>query len=188
MGYDVKLLNEANITEDNLKQFDAVIAGVRAYNVNDWLTGKYNILMHYVHNGGNYIVQYNTSNFVSTVSSKIGPYPFTISRTRVTDENAAVNILLPNTPALNTPNKITPKDFEGWVQERSIYQAEKPDSNYIAPFGMHDAKETETNGSPHYSQIRQRKLCIYRACIFQGVARGRTGAYKLLLTWLGCQK
>ena len=165
-----------------------MIAGVRAYNVNDWLTGKYNILMHYVHNGGNYIVQYNTSNFVSTVSSKIGPYPFTISRTRVTDENAAVNILLPNTPALNTPNKITPKDFEGWVQERSIYQAEKPDSNYIAPFGMHDAKETETNGSLIIAKYGKGNFVYTGFVFFRELPAAVPGAYKLLLTWLGCQK
>ncbi|HNP24419.1 MAG TPA: PIG-L family deacetylase [Panacibacter sp.] len=188
MGYDVKLLNEANITEDNLKQFDAVIAGVRAYNVNDWLTGKYNILMHYVHNGGNYIVQYNTSNFVSTVSSKIGPYPFTISRTRVTDENAAVNILLPNTPALNTPNKITPKDFEGWVQERSIYQAEKPDSNYIAPFGMHDAKETETNGSLIIAKYGKGNFVYTGLVFFRELPAAVPGAYKLFANLVGLPK
>lgn len=188
MGYDVKLLNEANITEDNLKQFDAVIAGVRAYNVNDWLTSKYDILMHYVRNGGNYIVQYNTSNFVSTVSSKIGPYPFTISRTRVTDENAAVNILLPGSPALNTPNKITQKDFEGWIQERSIYQAEKPDSNYVAPFGMHDAKEPETNGSLIITKYGKGNFVYTGLVFFRELPAAVPGAYKLFANLVALPK
>lgn len=188
MGYNVKLLNEATITEDNLKQFDAIIAGVRAYNVNDWLTGKYDILMHYVRNGGNYIVQYNTSNFISTVSSKIGPYPFTINRTRVTDENATVNILVPDNPALNTPNKITQKDFEGWVQERSIYQAEKQDSNYVAPFGMHDAKEPETNGSLIIAKYGKGNFVYTGLVFFRELPAAVPGAYKLFANLIALPK
>jgi hypothetical protein len=126
MGYNIMYLSESSITDDNLKKFDAVIAGVRAYNTQDWLYSKYDVLMRYVQNGGNYIVQYNTSNFISSLSNQIGPYPFTVSRTRVTDENAEVKILQPNSSVLNYPNKITQTDFNNWIQERSIYQAEQP--------------------------------------------------------------
>jgi hypothetical protein len=86
MGYNITYLSESSITDENLKKFDAVIAGVRAYNTHDWLYSKYDVLMRYIQSGGNYIVQYNTANFISSVSNKIGPYPFTVSRTRVTDE------------------------------------------------------------------------------------------------------
>ena len=87
---NVKLLNEADVTSNNLKQFDAIITGVRAYNVHEWLTEKYDVLMNYIHNGGNLIVQYNTNNQIGSVKANIGPYNFTISRTRVTEENADV--------------------------------------------------------------------------------------------------
>lgn len=81
MGYQVTLLDENDITDEKLKQFDAVISGIRAYNVHDWIAEKYDILMNYVQHGGNYIVQYNANNFVSSVSSKIGPYAFNIGAT-----------------------------------------------------------------------------------------------------------
>jgi LmbE family N-acetylglucosaminyl deacetylase len=188
MGYEVKLLNEATLTEDNLKQFDAVISGVRAYNVNGWLNGKYDILMHYIHNGGNYIVQYNTSNFVSSISSKIGPYNFTISRTRVTDENATVNILVPGNPVLNTPNKITQKDFEGWVQERSIYQAEKQDSNYVSPLGMDDPNEPETNGSLIIAKYGKGNFVYTGLVFFRELPAAVPGAYKLFANLIALPK
>ncbi|MEP6684992.1 MAG: PIG-L family deacetylase, partial [Parafilimonas sp.] len=110
MGYDVKILNEKDITPSNLKQFDAIITGVRAYNVHEWLSEKYGVLMNYIKDGGNLIVQYNTNNNIGSVKANIGPYNFTIGRTRVTEENADVHILLPNNSALNYPNKITDAD------------------------------------------------------------------------------
>ncbi len=108
---------------NNLKQFDAIITGIRAYNLDEFLSDKNDVLMRYVKNGGNMIVQYMKSNQVGDKNLKVGPYPFKIgSGSRVTEEDAKVNFLLPENPALNYPNKITEKDFEGWVQERSTYQ------------------------------------------------------------------
>ncbi|HUR12111.1 MAG TPA: PIG-L family deacetylase, partial [Flavitalea sp.] len=107
MGYDVVILKEKDLATAVLSQFDAVITGVRAYNVHAFLTAKYDVLMEYVRNGGNLIVQYNTNSQVGPNRAKIGPYPFNISRGRVTDEKAVVNFLLPEHPVLNYPNKIT---------------------------------------------------------------------------------
>jgi len=180
MGYNVTILNEATINDDNLKSFDAVIAGVRAYNTNEWLNNKYDVLMHYVQNGGNYIVQYNTSNFISSVSNKIGPYPFTVSRTRVTDENAEVKILLPDHPVLNAPNKITRKDFEGWLQERTVYQAEKQDEHYQSPLAMHDASEAETNGSLIIAKYGKGNFVYTGLVFFRELPAGVAGAYRLM--------
>ncbi|MEP6846848.1 MAG: PIG-L family deacetylase [Panacibacter sp.] len=188
MGYNVTLLNEVTITEDNLKKFDAVLAGVRAYNVNDWLNSKYDILMHYIKNGGNYIVQYNTSNFISTVSDKIGPYPFTISRTRVTDEKAEVKTLQPNSSALNYPNKITAADFSNWIQERSIYQAEKPDDHFEMPFAMHDANETETNGSLIIAKYGKGNFAYTGLVFFRELPAGVPGAYRLMANLIALPK
>ena len=188
LGYTVTLLNETNITDDNLKQFDAVIAGIRAYNTHDWLAGKYDVLMRYIKNGGNYIVQYNTSNFISTVSNKIGPYPFTVSRTRVTDENAKVTVLLPNNSVLNYPNKITDKDFDGWLQERSIYQAEQLDKNYEAPLSMHDGTEPETNGSLIIGKYGKGNFVYTGLVFFRELPAGVPGAYRLMANLIALPK
>ncbi|MDB5196537.1 MAG: hypothetical protein JWP88_908, partial [Flaviaesturariibacter sp.] len=123
MGFDVTLLGEKDLARLNLKGFDAIISGVRAYNTDEWLNANYTKLMKYVEDGGNLIVQYNTSNQIGPVRAKIGPYNFNISRNRITDENAAVTFLKPDHAVLNFPNKITQEDFKGWIQERSIYHA-----------------------------------------------------------------
>ena len=188
LGYTVKTLNEANITDDNLKQFDAVIAGIRAYNTHDWLTGKYDALMRYIKNGGNYIVQYNTNNFISNVTNKIGPYPFTVSRTRVTDENAKITVLLPNNSVLNYPNKITDKDFDGWLQERSIYQAEQIDKKYEAPLSMHDATEPETNGSLIIGKYGKGNFVYTGLVFFRELPAGVPGAYRLMANLIALPK
>jgi hypothetical protein len=188
MGYSVKILNANEITDDNLKQFDAVIAGVRAYNVNDWLTGKYDVLMRYVQSGGNYIVQYNTSGF-QPAKWEIGPYDFSLSRTRVTDENANVHVLLPNSSALNYPNKITPRDYEGWIQERSIYQAAQFDSaHYEAPLGMHDANEPETNGSLIIAKYGKGNFVYTGLVFFRELPAGISGAYRLMANLIALPK
>ncbi|HRH59654.1 MAG TPA: PIG-L family deacetylase, partial [Chitinophagaceae bacterium] len=188
MGYTITTLTEKEITDDNLKKFDAVITGVRAFNVHEWLTGKYDVLMRYVQNGGNYIVQYNTNNFVSSVTSKIGPYNFSISRIRVTDENAPVKFLLPNHPALNTPNKITNDDFSNWIQERSIYQAEKSDSNYSAIFAMHDGSEPESNGSLIIAKYGKGNFVYTGLVFFRELPAGVAGAYRLMANLIALPK
>jgi LmbE family N-acetylglucosaminyl deacetylase len=180
MGYKVTTLKEKDITLNNLKQFDAVITGVRAYNTNDWMTNVYDALMQYVNEGGVLVTQYNTSNFISNVKSKIGPYPFSISRNRVTDENAKVNFLLPNHPVLNYPNKITDKDFEGWIQERSIYHAEKIDSNYQRVISMKDPGEKDDDGSLIVANYGKGRFVYTGLVFFRELPAGIPGAYRLL--------
>src|SRR5258708_4992209 len=99
MGYEVVLLKEKDITPGNLKQFDAVLAGVRAYDVHDWLKVKHGVLMEYIKEGGNLIVQYNRNNLGSS-NVNIGPYAFAVSNIRVTDEHAKVNFLQPEQSVL----------------------------------------------------------------------------------------
>ncbi|MBI2731128.1 MAG: PIG-L family deacetylase, partial [Sphingobacteriales bacterium] len=148
MGYTVTPLSEKDLTLDNLKKFDAVVTGVRAYNVHDYMANAYDALMAYVKQGGVYVVQYNTNSGVGPLGTgKIGPAPFMVSRNRITDEEAKVNFLQPNHPVLNYPNKITEKDFDGWIQERSIYEADKVDSSYASVLSFNDPNENATSGS-----------------------------------------
>lgn len=180
MGYDVTILDEKNITALNLSKYDAIITGVRAYNVFEWLTDKYTVLMNYVHDGGNLIVQYNTNNQVGAVKANIGPYNFTIGRTRVTEENSPVHILLPESSALNFPNKITDADFKGWIQERSTYHAEQLDAHYEAPLGVHDTNEPESNGALIISKYGKGNFVYAGIVFFRELPAGVPGAYRLM--------
>jgi hypothetical protein len=188
MGYDVTILKEKDITPFVLKQFDAVITGIRAYNVHDFLEGKYEVLMDYVKNGGNLVVQYNTSNFISSVTGKIGPYPFAISRNRVTDETAKVNFLLPDHAVLNYPNKITEKDFEGWVQERGIYFADKLDAAYQTPLSLADPNEEAQKGSLVIADYGKGKFVYTGLVFFRELPAGVPGAYRLLANIIALNK
>ena len=181
MGYEVRYLSEPDINDETLKQFDAIITGVRAYNIYEYLTDKNDVFMRYVQNGGNMIVQYMKSNQVAQKNINAGPYPFSISSgSRVTEEDAKVDFLLPNQPALNYPNKITQKDFEGWVQERSTYQAVKLDSHYETPLGMHDTGEPEGNGSLAIAKYGKGNFVYAGLVFFRELPAGVPGAYRLM--------
>jgi hypothetical protein len=180
MGYEVVMLNDRNITPAYLKQFDAVISGIRAYNVRPSLADKYEVLMDYVKDGGNYIVQYNTSNFISNVTNKIGPYPFVVANKRVTDERAKVNFLKPSHPVLNFPNKITEADFDHWIQERGIYFADKADSKYESIFSMQDPGDAPMDGSLIVADYGKGKFVYTGLVFFRELPAGVPGAYRLL--------
>ncbi len=179
MGYEVVFLDDKNIPVLDLGSFDAIVTGVRAYNVHEWLGNVYDKLMDYVKNGGNLLVQYNTSNYTGPVKSKIGPYPFDISRGRVTDENAKVNFLLPDDPVLNWPNKITRKDFEGWIQERGIYFADNLSSPYKTILGMKDPGEEEQSGSLIVADYGKGRFIYTGLVFFRQLPAGTGGAYRL---------
>ena len=181
MGYNVTLLTEKELARNNLKQFDAIISGVRAYNTNEWLNKYYDKLMKYVYDGGNYIVQYNTVNFVSNLKSKIGPYNFEISRTRITDENSPVQFLKPNHPALNFPNRISQEDFKGWVQERSIYHAGVRDSvNFETVISLTDPGEKPEDGSLIIAKYGKGYFTYTGLVFFRQLPAGVPGAYRLM--------
>ncbi|MBS1933757.1 MAG: hypothetical protein JST96_07140, partial [Bacteroidetes bacterium] len=180
MGYQVTLLKEKDVNSAMLKQFDAVIAGVRAYDVHSWMNTKYDVLMDYVKEGGNLIVQYNRNNTVGGQKAKIGPYPFTISNARVTDENAKVTFLQPDHAVLNFPNKITDRDFDGWIQERGIYFLSQLDPQYKTIFSMHDPNEPELTGSLVVADYGKGKFVYTGLVFFRELPAGVPGAYRLL--------
>lgn len=188
IGYEVTLLTDKELSRNSLQQFDAIISGVRAYNTNEWLNKYYDKLMKYVNDGGNYIVQYNTNNFISNVKSKIGPYDFTIGRTRVTDENAPVNFLKPEHPVLNFPNKITPDDFKGWVQERSVYHASNWDKKFETIFSMNDPGETPDQGSLIIAKHGKGYFTYTGLVFFRELPAGVAGAYRLLANIIALNK
>jgi LmbE family N-acetylglucosaminyl deacetylase len=184
MGYEVTMLSPKDITQNNLKQFDAIVTGVRAYNIYEWLNDSYNTLMNYVKNGGVLLVQYNTNNNIGPVKAKIGPYPFTISRNRITNEDAQVSFTDQGNLLLNYPNKITEKDFSDWIQERSTYQAENFESNYKSLFSMNDANEVPSQGSLIYTDYGKGRFVYCSLVMFRELPAGVPGAYRLFANLL----
>ncbi|GGH74390.1 LmbE family N-acetylglucosaminyl deacetylase [Filimonas zeae] len=188
MGYEVTPLGENDITPASLKRFDAVLTGIRAYNVNPWLEQKYGVLMQYIQEGGNLVVQYNTNSGIGPIKSKMAPYPLQVTNKRVTDEQAAVNVLLPQHPALNYPNKITSADFEGWIQERSIYQAEQLDSHYETPLSMADKSEAASNGSLVIAPYGKGNFVYTGLVFFRELPAGVPGAFRLMANLIALPK
>lgn len=188
MGYEVTVLGNKELAKNNLNQFDAIITGVRAYNTHDWMNNHYEKLMKYVQDGGNLIVQYNTSNQIGPVRAKIGPYNFNITRNRVTDENAKVTLLKSEHPAFNFPNKITDDDFKGWIQERSIYHATDTSGKFEKLLGLSDPGEKSDDGSLLIAKYGKGWFTYTGIVFFRELPAGIPGAYRLLANIIALNK
>jgi hypothetical protein len=186
-GYDVTLLNDELLEHDTLR-FDAIVIGVRAFNVNQKLAGFHDKLMSFVKQGGTLVAQYNTKNWISKVPAEIGPHPFNISQDRVTDENAAVELLDPKHAMLNFPNKIEPRDFENWVQERGLYFADKWDQHYIPLLAMHDSGEPDRKGGLLVAKHGKGTFVYTGIAFFRQLPAGVPGAFRLFANLIAHQK
>ena len=173
------ILNDEALSKESLSQYQAIVVGVRAYNTDERLPFHHKKLMDYVEGGGTLIAQYNTSNFISKAPTEIGPYRFEISRDRVTDETAEVTFEVPNHLVLQSPNKLSRTDFEGWVQERGLYFADKWDSHYEAPLSMHDPDEPAKKGSLLVSRFGKGAFIYTGLAFFRQLPAGVPGAYRL---------
>jgi len=180
MGYEVTMLNEDDITVENLKKFDAVITGVRAHNIHSFLQNRYNILMNYIREGGNLVVQYNTNNQIGPVKANIAPYPFTITRNRVTDETAEPIFLKKDHRVFTYPNLISKTDFDGWIQERGIYFADQLAPEYETVLAFADPGEKPHNGSLIIAQYGKGTFVYTGLVFFRQLPAGVPGAYRLL--------
>lgn len=186
IGYTVIKIKPESISAAYLKNFDAVVLGVRAYNTVEGLKFKQNILFEYVQAGGNLIVQYNTGHALLT--ENIAPYNLSISRDRVTEEDATVSFLTPQHPVLNTPNKITEKDFESWVQERGLYFPNSWDENFTPILSMHDQNESAKNGSLLVAEYGKGYFIYTGLSFFRQFPAGVPGAYRLFANLISIGK
>jgi LmbE family N-acetylglucosaminyl deacetylase len=182
IGYSVKMLSESEITAENLAQFSAVVLGIRAFNTQDRISNWLPELFDYVKNGGLVIAQYNTTADLKT--NQFGPYPLEISRDRVTDEKAPVRVLAPNDPLMNIPNKITPKDFDGWVQERGLYFPNKWDAAYTPILSSNDPKEKPLDGGLLVAKSGKGFFIYTTYSWFRQLPAGVPGAYRLFANML----
>jgi hypothetical protein len=186
IGYSVKMLSEPEITAKNLAQFSAVVLGIRAYNTQDRISNWLPELFAYVKEGGVAIAQYNTLADLKT--NQLGPYPLEISRDRVTDENAQVRVLAPNNPLMNIPNKITPKDFDGWVQERGLYFPNKWDPAWTPILSCNDPKEKPLDGGLLVAKSGKGFFVYTSYSWFRQLPAGVPGAYRLFANMLSLGK
>ena len=177
MGYEVWEMKPEEVTRENLKRVDAVVLGIRALNIHDRIRYFMPVLMEYVRLGGALVVQYNNNGRLET--DNFAPFPITLSRDRVTDENAAVRILRPDHPLLNAPNKLSGKDFEGWVQERGLYFPDKWDANYEVILSMNDAGESPKDGGLLIAKYGEGVYIYTGLSFFRQLPEGVPGAYKL---------
>lgn len=185
MGYKVSLLNPAEISPEKLAGFDVVMTGVRAYNTVQTLANKQDVLFDFVKGGKTMLVQYNTSS--DLVTENIAPYPLKISSERVTQENAEVRFLAPNHPVLNTPNKITAKDFEGWKQEQGLYYPNQFDKAFTPILSSNDKGETAKNGALLIAPYGKGHYIYTGLSFFRELPEGVSGAYKLLSNLISIQ-
>jgi len=186
LGYEVTMLSGADLTPEKLSGLDAVVIGVRAFNERADLADAFPGLMRWVEAGGTVITQYNRPNNLK--AAVLGPYPLSIEGPapllRVTDENAAVGFAAPEHPALNTPNKITAADFEGWVQERGLYFAGTWDGRYRTPLSMNDPGEAPLQGSLLVARHGKGTFVYTGLSFFRQLPAGVPGAYRLLANLL----
>ncbi|WP_264554288.1 PIG-L family deacetylase [Flavobacterium sp. N2038] len=178
MGYKVTIIKPEEITPQKLDSFSTVITGIRAYNTVNALANKQKILFDFVKSGKNMIVQYNT--FGKLVTDQIAPYPLKISYDRVTEENAKVTFLAPNHPVLNTPNKISEKDFQGWTQEQGLYYPDQYDPAFTPIISSHDKGESAKDGALLVAPYGKGYYIYTGLSFFRELPEGVAGAYRLL--------
>ncbi|GAB4496166.1 MAG: PIG-L family deacetylase [Saprospiraceae bacterium] len=187
MGCNVTLLEDKDIEPSNLSKFDAIVVGVRAYNTKENLAFQHKTLLEYVQNGGTLVLQYNT-NGRDLIMADLAPYPMKLSRTRVTDETAEVRFRLPEHPVLNSPNKLTSKDFEGWVQERGLYFPSEWDAALEAPLSMNDPDEKPADGSLLVAKYGKGWYVYTGISFFRELPSGVPGAYRLFANLISLGK
>jgi LmbE family N-acetylglucosaminyl deacetylase len=188
IGYNVTMMGEKEFNED-LSKFDAIVVGVRAYNTEERLKFYQKKLMDYVQNGGNMVVQYQVNNQLQKLNEGgLGPFPYKLSRERVTVEEAEIRFLKPEHPLLNAPNKITSKDFENWVQERGLYFSNEWDALYEAILSANDPTEKPLDGGLLYAKHGKGNYIYTGYAFFRQLPAGVAGAYRLFANLISVGK
>ena len=186
IGYNVTIIKPDQISPENLSNFDAIVLGIRAYNIVDELKFKQKFLLDYVNEGGNLVIQYNTNRGIKV--DDLAPYNLNLSRDRVTDENALVRILEPNHPILNFPNKITKQDFEGWVQERGLYFPDEWSKEFTPLLAANDKEEASKEGALLVAKYGKGNYIYTGLSFFREFPAGVSGAYRLFANLLSAGK
>lgn len=187
IGVTVDEINDELILKtDELLKYDAVLVGIRAVNTRKSMQFLMPALMNYVEQGGTLVMSYMTTQDMSTKS--IGPFPFSVGRSRVTEEDAPVRVQLADHPILTTPNRITASDFDGWIQERGLYFADNIDERYQTPLSMHDTNEASHTGALVYARYGKGHYIYCALSLFRQLPAGVPGGMRLLANMLSIGK
>ena len=188
LGIRVDLLDEVALAFGDLNRFDAIVVGIRGYELRSDLPRSNARLLDYVKNGGSLVVQYQRD----FAWDKILPAPYPAKMgdkvARVTDAHSPVRLLAPQNPLLNSPNKITMVDFEGWVQERGLYFWGTFDSKYTPVLGLKDPGEPEATGGLVYTRLGKGVYIYTGLSFFRELPAGVPGAYRLFVNLLSQTK
>jgi hypothetical protein len=188
LGIQVETLDAQALAFGDLSKFNAIVVGVRAYELRPELSGANQRLLDYVSNGGTLVVQYNRD--FAWNKEQYAPYPAKIVTPqggplpRITDENSPVKFLKPDDPLLNHPNKITQDDFKGWVQERGLYYWTQFDAKYTPLLAMNDPGEPDLNGAIVYTHYGKGMYIYTGIAFFRQIPDGVSGAYRLFVNLL----
>jgi LmbE family N-acetylglucosaminyl deacetylase len=177
MGYVVRVLGDTKLTPEDLQGLDAVVIGVRAFNVRNNIGSDLPVLFHYVENGGTIVAQYNRPDGLKT--NELAPFVLHLSANRVTDETAAPTFLAPDNPVLNKPNKITNADFDGWVQERGIYFPDQWDDHFTPVLAFNDPGESPLKGGLLVAPYGKGYFVYTGLVFFRELPAGVPGAFRL---------
>ena len=202
LGIQVELLDAQALVFHDLSKFDAVVVGVRAYELRPDLPAGNQRLLDYAAKGGTLLVQYQRD-FIWDKSS-FAPYPALISPPappakegttpaqrplpRIIDENSPVKFLKANDSLLNRPNKITLADFKGWVQERGLYFWTQFDAKYTPLIAMNDPGEPDLNGAIVYARYGKGVYIYTGVAFFRQLPEGVPGAYRLFVNLLSATR
>lgn len=186
LGYNVHLLSDDDLDNSDLTKYDAIIAGVRAYNTRNRLAADQQRLLDYVKDGGTYVVQYNNS--FNLVTKDIGPYSLKLSHDRVTVEDAPVEFTDKNSPLLNFPDKITQADFKGWIQERGLYFANSWDPRYRAVIESNDPGESPLKGGLLFTNYGKGIFIYTGYSWFRQLPAGVPGAFRIFINLISSGK
>ncbi|HLX86469.1 MAG TPA: PIG-L family deacetylase [Terriglobales bacterium] len=180
IGIDVTAIPADKLGSEDLGKYQTVVLGIRAYDTQKDVIANNKRLLDYVQAGGRLVVQYNaaTGDFNS---GKFTPYPATLSRARVSVEEAPVTILDPASPIFHSPNEITQKDFEGWVQERGLYFMSQWDSNFTPLLESHDPGEGEQKGGLLVAHYGKGTYIYTGYAFFRQLPAGVPGAVRLFV-------
>jgi hypothetical protein len=192
LGISVEMLDASALAFSELSRFDAIVVGVRAYELRSDLPGANQRLLDYVSSGGTLVVQYERD--FAWDRAQYAPYPAKISPPpnsplpRITDENSPVKFLKPDDPLLNQPNKITGDDFQGWVQERGLYFWTQFDPKYTPLLAMNDPGEIDQNGGLVYARYGKGTYIYTGLAFFRQMPEGVSGADRLFVNLLSASR
>ena len=186
MGLDVTLIDPDLLATGDLSRFDTIVVGVRASEARPDFVANHGRLREYMERGGTLIVQYQQTDYVAR---NLPPYPVkTEGNPRVTDETAAVTILVPRHPVFSYPNAITNADFEGWVQDRNLYSFGSFDGRYTALLETADRDEPAQRGGEVYADVGKGRYVYTSYAWFRQLPAGVPGAYRMFANLVSLSK